>query len=283
MALYRPDDFLKKALDGKFAVPAFNFWTYEDARAIVEAADELRAPVILMASGSCVKYLGEDMTYQMVSLLAARHDVPVVLHLDHANSIESCLRAAKAGFTSVMYDGSALPFDENVENTVFVTRAAHAMDVSVEAEIGCVGRGEEGEAGVQVLSDPESTARFYALTKVDSLAIAVGTQHGMQMQQAEIRMDIVNAISEAVPAVPLVLHGSSGVKNEDYPALIATGISKINVGTKLRSTLMETMRNQRTGNCIPKTHIDLFKNTREIVKEVIKDKITRMGAVGKGC
>lgn len=271
---------LEPAMEGGYAVPAFNFWTYDDARAILEAADELKAPVILMASGSCVKNMGEAMVKKIVATLARQHNIPVVLHLDHAETVEQCLRAAGAGFSSVMYDGSKLPFEENVANTQFVVRAARAMGVSVEAEIGCVGRGEEGEDGVQVLSDPQSTLRFNALTGVDALAIAVGTQHGMQAQKADIRMDIVRDISQAVK-VPLVLHGSSGVKNEDFPELIATGICKINVGTKLRNTFMESCQRQLNDDPKLKNHLEMFKKAREAVKEVVRDKITRMQAAGK--
>lgn len=281
MKFARLETVLKPAMIGGYAVPAFNFWTYDDARAIIEAAEALKAPVILMASGSCVANMGENMVSRIVEGLAIQHpSVPIVLHLDHASSVDKCLRAAAAGFSSVMYDGSALPFDENVENTRFVVRAARAMGVSVEAEIGCVGRGEEGEAGIQVLSDPDSSLRFYQLTDVDALAIAVGTQHGMQSQQAEIRMDIVDAISEALD-VPLVLHGSSGVKNEDFPRLIGTKISKINVGTKLRNTFMESCRAQLEADPKLKNHLDMFKVARAAVGEVVRDKITRMGAANR--
>lgn len=271
---------LQRAKEEHYAVPAFNFWTYDDARAILEAAQEMQSPVILMASGSCVKNMGEETVVQIVSSLAQDVTVPVVLHLDHAESTDLCMRAMRAGFSSVMYDGSKLPFDENVANTQFVVRAARPMGVSVEAEIGCVGRGEEGEDGVQVLSDPESTARFYELTQVDALAIAVGTQHGMQSQKAEIRMDIVDAISEAVE-VPLVLHGSSGVKNEDFPHLISTGISKINVGTKLRNTFMASCRDQIEREPKLQNHLQMFKNAREESKAIVRDKITRMGSANK--
>jgi len=268
---------LQPAQKGQYAVPAFNFWTYDDARAILEAAEALRSPVILMASGSCVANMGAEMVSQIVGELAESRAVPVVLHLDHAETVEQCLVAARAGFSSVMYDGSKLPFDENVRNTQFVVRAARAMGVSVEAEIGRVGRGEEGEAGVQVLTDPEGAREFYDLTRVDALAIAVGTQHGMQRQEAQIRMDIVREISEAVD-VPLVLHGSSGVKNEDFPELIKTGICKINVGTKLRNSFMESCRSQFDANPNLKNHLEMFKTARSAVREIASDKIRRMGA-----
>lgn len=280
MALMDLRKMLRPAYEQKYAVPAFNFWTYDDAAAIIGTAAALRAPVILMASGSCVKYLGAALAADMVEKLSHRAGLPVVLHLDHAETVEECLAAAKAGFTSVMYDGSKLPVEENMENTRFVVRAAHAMGVSVEAEIGRVGRGEEGEDIAQVLTDAEGARDFYEATRVDALAIAAGTMHGMQTQQAQLRFDIVSAVSRAVD-VPLVLHGSSGVRNEDLPLLCQSGICKINFGTRLRNVFVEACRAILADQPKLKNHLPMLLEARKAVGEVVRDKILRLGAANR--
>lgn len=279
MSLVTLDKVIIPAYKNNYAVPAFNFWSYEDLTGILKAAEKKRSPVIVMSSMSCVKYLGVDMISSMVYTLANSLSIPVVLHLDHAEDISVILRAMKAGYTSVMYDGSKLPFEENINNTRFVVRVARAMGISVEAEIGRVGRGEEGDDISQVLTDPQEAKAFYSATQVDALAIAAGTMHGMQKQQAELRFDIIDAVSKSIP-VPLVLHGSSGVRNEDFPRLIASAISKVNVGTKLRDTFVATCRTLMREDTV-KDQISLFTQSAAAVGEIVADKIDRLGAAEK--
>lgn len=273
-------EMLDKALREKYAVPAFNFWTYEDAKAIIRGAEEMQSPVILMASLSALKHLGEDLVPYMVRTLAERTSIPVVLHLDHADTVETVIRVMKSGFKSVMYDGSQLPIDENIRNTKLIVDAAGALGVSVEAEIGCVGRGEEGEDFLEVLTEPESALMFCTETGVDALAIAAGTCHGMQKQDAEIHFDIVEAISKTVKT-PLVLHGSSGVKNEDLLRASRTGISKINFGTRLRSAYIERCRSVLEKDPGIKNHLKLIQEASTAVTEIVKDKIQYLGSQGK--
>ncbi|MHC1692545.1 MAG: ketose-bisphosphate aldolase [Sphaerochaetaceae bacterium] len=279
MDLVTLTDVIAPAYKSGYAVPAFNFWTYEDLTGILAAAQAKRSPVIVMTSMSCVDYLGFDMIHAMVSTLAKNMSVPVVLHLDHAEDVDAILQAMKSGYTSVMFDGSKLPFAENIETTRFVVRAGKGMGISVEAEIGRVGRGEEGEAATQILTDPQEAMDFYTATGIDALAIAAGTMHGMQKQQADLRFDIIDAVTKMVP-VPLVLHGSSGVKNEDFPRLIASGISKINVGTKLRDTFVATCREKAAEESF-KNHVALFKAASKAVSQVVADKIERMGSANR--
>jgi fructose-bisphosphate aldolase class II len=206
--------------------------------------------------------------------------VAVVLHLDHAEDIGLVLRCMKNGYTSVMYDGSKLPVEENIANTQFVVRAARALGVSVEAEIGRIGRGEEGEEGSQVLTEPEGALYFYEKTGVDALAIAAGTSHGMQKQEAELRFDIIEKISR-MANVPLVLHGSSGVKNEDLLRVVKTGISKINFGTRLRTAFVETCRSVLAADPGLKNHLTMIDSASKKVTEIVRDKIRYLGSSGK--
>ena len=277
MALTTLAAVLAEARQKNYAVPAFNFWTYEDVVGILTAAQEKRSPVILMASPSCVTHLGLAIIAQMVRERAKLVDIPVVLHLDHAEDLNLLVQAMHNGFTSIMYDGSKLPIDENIANTQYTVRVARALGVSVEAEIGKMGKGEEGEAGIQILTDPDEAVRFCAETGVDALAIAAGTMHAMQTQQANIRFDIVEEISRRVNT-PLVLHGSSGVRNEDLPLLSKTGICKINFGTKLRSTFVESCRNSLTNDPSLKNHVVLLDKAGKAVGEIVKDKISRLGS-----
>ena len=280
MALVTLTEVVQRAFLGGYAVPAFNFWTIEDVKAIIRGAEEEKSPVIVMSSVSCMKHLGENLVGLIVRDLAVQAKVQVVLHLDHAEDIGIVLRAMRNGYTSVMYDGSKLPVEENIANTRFVVTAARALGVSVEAEIGRIGRGEEGEEGRQVLTEPEGALYFFQKTDVDALAIAAGTSHGMQKQEAELRFDIIDKISE-IAKVPLVLHGSSGVKNEDLPRVAKTGISKINFGTRLRTAYVEECRRILAADPGLKNHLTMIDGASKVVTEIVRDKIRHVGSSGK--
>lgn len=277
MALVTLKELTSKAQEAGYAVPAFNFWTYEDASCIIHAAEQMRSPVIVMASLSCMKHLGMQLTVSIVQSIAKEAAIPVVLHLDHAENPSTVIQAAAAGFTSVMYDGSKLPMEENIRNTQYVVKVAGALGVSVEAELGQLGRGEEGEETDQVLTDPSEAQEFVEKTGVDALAIAAGTMHGMQSQQADLRFDIIEEISRRLDT-PLVLHGSSGVKNDDLPKAAETGICKINFGTKLRDTFVSSLRNVLTDDPSCRNHLNAFSAALQQVSLVVKEKIHFLGA-----
>jgi len=280
MALVTLKEVVDKAYGEGYAVPAFNYWSQSDAASIVRGAEGMRSPVILMASGSCVKSLGLELAAFTVLDLAAKAAVPVVLHLDHAESLDLIYRAMKAGFTGVMYDGSKLPVEENIANTRAVVAVARALGVSVEAEIGRVGRGEEGEDASQVLTDPADAAMFLERTGVDALAVAVGTCHGMQKQEAGIRYDILGKLTERVRA-PLVLHGSSGVKDEDLVEVSKSAISKVNIGTKLKAVCVEGIRGALEADSSIKDSAKLIAAGAGRVTEVVAQKIEFLGSAGR--
>jgi len=280
MPLVTLKEVIDRAYAEKYAVPAFNFWTYDDAKAIIHGAEAMNSPVILMASGSCIKGLGLELAAFMIQFLAKNSKVPVVLHLDHAEDLDLIFKAMKCGFTGIMYDGSMLPIEENINNTKMVVKVARALGVSVEAEIGRVGRGEEGQAITEILTEPDGAAMFFEKTGVDALAVAVGTCHGMQKQEAGIHYDIVDALTRTVNA-PLVLHGSSGVKDEDLVRLSKTAFSKVNIGTKLKAVFVEGMREALKSDPALKESTKVLAKASEMVTKTVIEKITFLGSKDK--
>ena len=224
-----------------YAVGSFNCYSYETFRGCIAAGEEMGAPVIAAFGAAYLANMSLETAHAIAASLAREADVPVCLHLDHCSDVDAICRAIKAGFGSVMYDGSALPFAENVANTRAVCRAAHACGVSVEAELGSLGVGVDSPEGraedVEQYTDPEAARDFIAATEVDALAVSIGTVHGLYKGKPHIRTDILEEIHRAVD-VPLVLHGGSGTPEGDLRACIARGIAKINVNTEISSAVV---------------------------------------------
>ena len=225
----------------RHGIGAFNVIHLETAEAIVSAAERAGHPVILQISQNCVRYHGGLEPIGLASLAVARaSSAPVAVHLDHAEDEELARMAVDLGFGSVMFDGSALEYEANVDATVRFVEYAHARDVSVEAELGEIG-GKDGAHAPGVRTDPEEARRFAAETGVDSLAVAVGSSHAMLKRSASIDLGLITRIAEVVP-VPLVLHGSSGVPDDQLVAAIRAGMTKINVSTHLNSVFTRAVR-----------------------------------------
>lgn len=222
-----------------YAVGAFNCLSLENILGALAAAEELRAPIILQLAE--VQFPEAPMELMAPLLLRAAHDaaVPVAVHLDHGRSIETCMRAIRAGFNSVMFDGAALPLEENIARSALVARLAHAAGVDVEAELGRVGDtgfGGEGTGSAptdDIFTDVEESARFLAETGVDALAIAIGNLHGRYVATPQLNIARLREIDER-NRTPLVLHGGSGTSEADFKASIRNGICKINVATALQ-------------------------------------------------
>jgi len=220
---------------------AFNVIHLEHAETFVAAAERAGLPVVLQISQNAVKYHGSLAPIAAGTLAAARAAaVPVVVHLDHADDLDLVTEALQAGFTSIMYDGSRLPAEENLASTAAVVRDARAAGVSVEAELGEIG-GKNGVHDPSVRTDPAEAAEFVAATGVDLLAVAVGSSHAMTTRGAVLDTDLIAAIAAAVD-VPLVLHGSSGVSDEGMRAAIRAGMTKINVSTHLNKIFTHRVR-----------------------------------------
>lgn len=276
----------KTANELNFTVGAFNTHNLEMLPEMLVAAKEMGAPIIIQTSVDTAKYIGYQVLVSVVKTIADNEIVDAVLHLDHARNFDDIKEAIDSGYTSVMYDGSHLPFKENILKTRAVVEYAHKKGVSVEGELGTIGGTEEGihvAENDKVYTKPEDAVIFVKETGVDALAIAIGTNHGQFKSKTDVNIPLLKKI-HAVVDIPLVVHGGTGVKEEDYPELINNGIRKFNVGTELlvnwteaaKSSFGETTVNQSLRyNMIPanerckdivKHKIGLFMNTASPVR-----------------
>lgn len=283
MALVTSKDMLEHARDGHYAVGAFNANNLEMVQAIIEAAGEEEAPVIVQISEGAIRYGGLDYLAAIVRAGARLAKVPIVLHLDHGSGFETNVRCLQAGYTSLMFDGSAKPLEENIATTALIARAAHPCGVPVEAELGQVLQSRDGVTAQQVagtMTDPGQAADFVRRTGCDTLAIAVGSVHAMQEREAELDQDRIRACAAAVP-VPLVLHGSSGVKHESIQQAIENGIAKINVGTYLATGFTEALRAEAAGHPKETDPRKVLGPARAEVKERVREKIRLFRSSGR--
>ncbi len=241
---------LKQAIDAlnakhpQSAIGAFNFNDMTDMHGVMNAAMSRHVPCILMASASAVKYMGIHFVREMFQAATMTSDVPLYLMLDHSESIETCAQCIDNGFSLVMYDGSALPFDENVRNTREVVRIAHARGVLVEAEIGRLpGREEHLEVSEMdaLATDPQEAKTFWESTGVDLLAISFGTAHGFYKSEPKLNYDVLQRTRKLTDA-PLVMHGGTGVPDDDIRKAIACGVKKVNVGTEIKYAYTSALR-----------------------------------------
>lgn len=257
------------------AIPAFNIFGYEDAKACIDAAEELDAPVILATNQVALNHISLPVFASMLTAMAKETFVPVVIHLDHAQSYEKIAQAIKLGYSSVMYDGSHLPLENNISNTKEIVKMAHSFGVSVEAELGSVAYRDKFEHVKTVYTDPVQTRIFSEETNVDALAVSVGSLHRMEKQEAKIQWDLIKEI-ESQTAIPLVMHGASGIKNYDIERLINTNFSKMNFGTVLRIAFGSTLRSQFEGNKKVYDRMDMFPSAMEAVKKEAIQKMIMM-------
>lgn len=237
-------DMLKKAKEGKYAVGQFNINNLEWTQAVLTAAQEANSPIILGVSEGAGKYMGgpKVVASMVIALLDAMDiTVPVALHLDHGSSVEVCKQYIDAGFSSVMYDHSHYPIDENIAFTKEVVDYAHSKGASVEAEVGTVGGEEDGVIGGVQYADLEECKRMVTEAGVDALAAALGSVHGTYAGEPVLGFDEMLAISEATNA-PLVLHGGSGIPEYQIKKAIDRGHAKINVNTELQQQWTKAVR-----------------------------------------
>ena len=229
---------LEKAKQEKYGVGAFNCTSLESGMAIIAAAEELKSPVILQYADSHRHLISIDVIGPVMLQLAKAAKVPVVVHLDHGASIESCRHAVDMGFTSVMYDASAKPFEDNVQETRTVVEYAHKKGASVEAELGSMGRTETGSGEgtgandeTKIYTDPVLAKDFVAQTGIDALACSFGTTHGIYLTEPKLDFDVVKNVRTQTGNIPVVMHGGSGVSHDDYHTAIKSGVRKINYFT----------------------------------------------------
>ncbi|MCE5172217.1 class II fructose-1,6-bisphosphate aldolase [Paenibacillus profundus] len=280
MPLVSMNEFLPKAKANKFAVGQFNINNLEFTQAITEAAMEEKAPIIFGVSEGALRYMGMEYTVAMAEAAAKKSGLPIALHLDHGSTFEVAMACIRAGFSSVMFDGSHHAYEDNIRLTKEVVKAAHAMGVSVEGELGTIGGTEDDltvdEESAQ-LANPEEAIRFYEETGVDALAIAVGTAHGMYKGEPKLHYDIIEAVAAKVP-VPVVLHGGSGVPDEAIRKAIAAGAGKINVNTENQVACTKAIREALNKNADVIDPRKYLTPARNAMVEVVRAKIRLFGS-----
>lgn len=224
-------DLLKDAQKGNYAVGSFSVANMEMVLGVLKAAEELNAPVILQIAEVRLKQSPLELIGPLMVAAAKNAKTPVAVHFDHGKTKEKINQALEIGFTSVMFDGSHLPLEENISQTLDIIKAAREYDAAVEAEIGCVGGSEDGSEDFAInCTKPEDAVRFAEETGVDALAIAIGNAHGNYKSTPKLRFDILEECARLVSA-PLVLHGGTGISPEDFVKCSKTGIKKINIAT----------------------------------------------------
>lgn len=276
-------EILTQARAGQYAVPGFDCVEDVMIRTILETAELLRAPVIMMCLESDLRGNGWYYMPGLVRAVADRHDIPIALHLDHATGLDEVRRAVELGFTSVMIDGSKLPFEENVALTKEVVDLAHPHGISVEGELGHVGGMDlENTANAEsVLTEPEEVSRFVEQTGVDALAVSIGTAHGVYQSLPNLNIDRLKELNEASP-IPLVLHGGSGTPDAQIRNAVEHGICKLNIYADCRIAMYRGLKRSAElhdrEDPLPRP---LFAPIHEAVAEVVREKTRLLGADGK--
>ena len=244
-------EMLEDARKNHYALPAFDVSNYEMMKAVLEACEEEGSPALLMGLGVDLVGKGLNLITSMVRVASDFYTIPVCFHLDHATDFESVKAGIDAGFSSVMFDGSTLPFEENAKKTAQITAYAHARGVTVEAELGHVGNAMVGNENDSVKNEdpedtltlPEEVVKFIELTDVDALAVAIGTAHGVYLKTPTLRIDRLDEIT-AVCDRPLVLHGGSGTPDDQMKTAIEHGITKINIYSDVVGALNSGLKNK---------------------------------------
>jgi tagatose 1,6-diphosphate aldolase GatY/KbaY len=279
VSLVNTKKMLEDAKKNKYAVGAFNVHNLETLKAVAKAAYEMRSPLILQTTPGTIKHAGEDYIAAMAKVASEKYDIPIALHLDHGNSFDLVVKCIRAGYTSVMIDGSELSYEQNVELTKKVVEVAHAVGVTVEAELGSI-VGVEDDMYVKedksAFTDPEMAADFVEKTGVDSLAIAIGTAHGMYKGEVKLDFERLKEIASLVD-IPLVLHGASGVPDELVKKAIALGICKLNIATELKIPFANAIKEVFKNNPDESDPRKFLAPGEKAIEEVVKEKIKLFG------
>lgn len=282
MSFVTSEKMLLDAQKGGYAVGAFNVENMEMVMAVIAAAEELRAPLMMQTTPSTIKYAGLDMYLANVKAAAERASVPVCLHLDHGDSFDLAMRALRTGYTSIMIDGSHNVFEENIAITKAVADACRPSGIPVEAELGKVGGKEDdldGGTG-NGYTDPLEAKEFVERTGVNSLAVAIGTAHGVYKGVPKLDLDRLAEIRKVVD-IPLVLHGASGLSEEAVVESIKRGICKVNFATELRIAYTDGVKEFLATNPDAFDPKKYGKVAMEHVKEIVETRMKMCGCAGK--
>jgi fructose-bisphosphate aldolase class II len=266
-------------IDRPGAICGFDFINLEYVKAIMVGAEELNAPVILMVTEGGLKYAGLEYVAVLGKVAAEKSKVPVALHLDHCTNFDTIVQAIKYGFSSVMIDASKLSFEENLVITKEVVKVAHAVGVSVEAELGRVGGKEDNikvKSAEEIMTDPEEAIRFVAETKIDCLAVAIGTAHGLYKGVPKLNFELLKKIKATIDA-PLVLHGGSNLPDETVREAVKLGIRKFNVWTDLAVAQVSSIRTTLAENPAIFDPRKVFSPSMKAITKVVEEKISLVG------
>ena len=283
MALESYDTLLCSARQGKYAVGAFNVFALEFLPSILSAAEEESAPILLQINP--IHYYLADLPNYLTYIKSqiAKVKIPVGINLDHGKSLDIILQGIRAGFPSVMFDGSKLSYEENLAQTSQIAALCRATGVTIEAELGTLN--DEGlelteETRDQLFTDPDIAAEYVERTGVNSLAVAIGNAHGFYKGKPELDFTRLQTIAEKVP-VPLVLHGGSGISNEDFQKAISLGINKINIYTEMSASAALRVKKETAASDSALDYPTLLQKARDTVKEVVREKLRVFKSAGK--
>lgn len=272
------NEVLKKAQKEKYAVGLFNTTDTDMLQAVIEAAEESNSPVILGTAEVLLPYGELKLIAPSVIAAAKRAKVPVVVHYDHGLTFDRCIEALKLGFSSIMFDGSAKPYEQNIAETREMVKIAHAFGATVEGEIGHVGEAAHGDESLEnMYTTPEEAKAYLDATGVDALAVAIGSAHGVYKKKPMLNIERLKEISGEVK-VPLVLHGGSGLSDDDFKNTIRNGIAKVNIFTDL---CLAGERAMKDGAEKKLGYLETRNLKVEYIKEAVKHKMALFGSVNK--
>lgn len=281
--LYTMKDLLAVAKENKFAVPAFNICSFDMLKAIMEEVEVQNAPVILEIHPDEIEYLGDNFI-ATVREYALRSRVPVVIHLDHGGSVYDVMRAIRNGYTSVMIDASLADYEDNKKITKEVVALAHKVGVSVEAEIGTIGNNGSAEGGASTIiyTDVDQAEDFVNSTGIDTLAIAIGTAHGLYPKNVtpKLNIDLLKELNQRLD-IPFVLHGGSGNPDSEVHESVNYGVCKVNLSSDLKSVFFDSIRKVLSDNPGMYEPNQVYVQPIEDVKAVVRHKLGVLNTIGK--
>lgn len=276
-------DLLAVGKEHQFAVPAFNICSFDMLKAIMEEVEANNAPVILEIHPDEIEYLGNNFVAS-VREYAHRSKVPVVIHMDHGGTIKDVIRAIRNGYTSVMIDASRASYEENVALTKQVVELAHKVGVSVEAELGTIGNNGSAEGGADTIiyTDPDQAEDFVQRTGIDTLAVAIGTAHGLypKDKKPELNMPLLKELNKRLD-IPFVLHGGSGNPDKEVSESVQYGVRKVNLSSDLKSVFFEEVRRVLVDNPAMYEPNQVYPSANEKVKEVVRHKLHILNTTGQ--
>ncbi len=276
-------DLLAVGKEHQFAVPAFNICSFDMLKAIMEEVEANNAPVILEIHPDEIEYLGDNFV-ATVREYAHKSKVPVVIHMDHGGTIKDVMRAIRNGYTSVMIDASRASYEENVALTKQVVELAHKVGVSVEAELGTIGNNGSAEGGADTIiyTDPDQAEDFVQRTGIDTLAVAIGTAHGLypKDKKPELNMPLLKELNKRLD-IPFVLHGGSGNPDKEVSESVQYGVRKVNLSSDLKSVFFEEVRRVLVDNPAMYEPNQVYPSANEKVKEVVRHKLHILNTTGQ--